>query len=76
MVTAAVFLIVAAWTTPAFTYKQAKRCIGSIDESIVERSDSIVFKMNPKGEVTFFNDFAQKYFGYKEKEILGKNTLG
>ena len=76
MVTAALFLIVAAWTTPALAYKQATRCLGPIDESIVERADSIVFKMNPKGEVTFFNDFAQKYFGYQEKEILGKNALG
>ncbi len=76
MVTAALFLIVAAWTNPALAFKEAKRCPGPIDESIVESADCIVFKMNPKGEVTFFNDFAQKYFGYQEKEIVGKDALG
>ena len=28
------------------------------------------------GNITFFNEFAQKFFGYAEDEILGKNVLG
>jgi PAS domain S-box-containing protein len=51
-------------------------CRESISETLVERAPSIVFKMNPKGEITFFNEFAQKFFGFPEKEILGKNLIG
>jgi PAS domain S-box-containing protein len=29
-----------------------------------------------KGNITFFNEFAQKYFGYSENEILGKSVIG
>ncbi len=28
------------------------------------------------GRVTFFNEFAQRFFGYSEQEILGKNVVG
>jgi len=32
--------------------------------------------MEPSGVVTFINRFAQRFFGYGEEEILGKNALG
>ncbi|MCX5713020.1 MAG: PAS domain S-box protein, partial [Candidatus Omnitrophica bacterium] len=32
--------------------------------------------MDVKGRITFFNEFAQNFFGYKEEEILGKNVIG
>ncbi len=51
-------------------------CRESINEKSVEEAHSIVFKMNPKGEITFFNKFAQKFFEFPEKEILGKNLIG
>jgi PAS domain S-box-containing protein len=28
------------------------------------------------GKITFFNEFAQKFFGYTERQILGKNIIG
>lgn len=43
---------------------------------VVESANSIILRMNGKGDVTFFNDFAQKFFGYSEEEILGHNVLG
>jgi PAS domain S-box-containing protein len=32
--------------------------------------------MDPLGKVTFFNKFAQRFFGYSEGEIIGKNVVG
>ncbi len=43
---------------------------------LVEYANSIILRWNRHGEIRFFNDFAQKFFGYKEKEIIGKNVMG
>ncbi|MFZ7125059.1 MAG: cache domain-containing protein [Desulfobacterales bacterium] len=42
---------------------------------LVENANSIILRMNPLGEVTFFNEFAQSFFGYPESDILGRNML-
>src|SRR5665648_203444 len=44
--------------------------------ALVQNTDSIVLRMNINGCITFFNEFAQKYFGYTEDDILGKNLVG
>jgi len=43
---------------------------------LVENSNSIMLRWDRNGDITFFNDFAQKFFGYKENEIIGKNVVG
>jgi PAS domain S-box-containing protein len=43
---------------------------------LVENANSIIMRRNVKGEITFFNEFAQKFFGYSEEEILGRNIIG
>jgi len=43
---------------------------------LVESSNSVILRMEPSGVVTFINRFAQRFFGYGEEEILGKNALG
>lgn len=43
---------------------------------LVENANSIILRMDKAGNVTFFNEFAQRFFGYSEKEILGKNVVG
>ncbi len=42
----------------------------------VQNANSIIMRMDPKGFVTFFNKFAQDFFGYSEDEILGRNVIG
>jgi two-component system sensor kinase FixL len=44
--------------------------------ALVENADCIILRMNTNGKITFFNEFAQKFFGYTEREILGKNIVG
>jgi PAS domain S-box-containing protein len=41
---------------------------------LVENANSIILRMDTNGKITFFNEFAQKLFGYEESEILGKSV--
>jgi PAS domain S-box-containing protein len=43
---------------------------------LVENADCIILSMGKDGKITFFNEFAQKFFGYTERQILGKNIIG
>ncbi|MRR07751.1 MAG: transporter substrate-binding domain-containing protein, partial [Deltaproteobacteria bacterium] len=43
---------------------------------LVESANSIILRMDGMGTVTFFNEYAQKFFGYHEREILGRNVVG
>ena len=43
---------------------------------LVQNANSIVLKMDLHGRITFFNEFAERFFGYREAEILGQPVLG
>jgi len=43
---------------------------------LAEEAHSIILRLNLKGEVTFFNKFAQSLFGYSEDEICGYSVIG
>jgi PAS domain S-box-containing protein len=43
-------------------------------KELVSNAKSIILKMDTKGRFTFFNEFAQNFFGYKEDEIIGKTA--
>ena len=43
---------------------------------LVENADCIILRMDKDGKITFFNEFAQKFFGYTEQQILGKKVVG
>jgi PAS domain S-box-containing protein len=43
---------------------------------LVQNANSIILRRDSAGTITFFNEFAQKFFGYTEGEILGKNIVG
>jgi PAS domain S-box-containing protein len=42
---------------------------------MVENANSAIIRMDTKGNVTFFNKFAQEFFGFAREEILGKNII-
>jgi PAS domain S-box-containing protein len=43
---------------------------------LVENANSIVLRMDFDGTITFFNEFAQEFFGYAEEDIIGCNAIG
>lgn len=43
---------------------------------IVQNANSIILRMDTQGNITFLNEFAQRFFGYYENEVLGKNIVG
>jgi PAS domain S-box-containing protein len=64
------------------TLADRKRGEGALRESekkyreLVENANSIILRMDAEGNVTFFNEFAQEFFGFAEDEIIGKNVIG
>jgi PAS domain S-box-containing protein len=43
---------------------------------LVENANSIILRRDPSGKITFFNEYAQRFFGLSEKEILGRTMIG
>jgi len=59
--------------------KQAEQAIRESQakyRDLVENANCIIFQMDTQGNITFFNRFAQEFFGYSEAEILGRNVVG
>ncbi|MBW3585018.1 MAG: PAS domain S-box protein, partial [Cyanobacteria bacterium 0813] len=43
---------------------------------LVENANSIIVQLDTEGKITFFNEFAEAFFGYSEAEIIGKSAIG
>jgi len=43
---------------------------------LVEHANSIIIKMDLEGNITFFNEYAQRFFGFTASEIMGRNVVG
>jgi PAS domain S-box-containing protein len=43
---------------------------------LVENANSIILRMDINGNITFLNEYAQRFFGYDKKEIMGRNVVG
>ena len=59
--------------------KQAEKAFQESEaryREVVDKANSIILRMDPHGNVNFINDFAQRFFGFSEKEILGRNVVG
>ncbi len=41
---------------------------------LVENANSIILRVDTEGKITYFNEFAQRFFGYTEKELIGENA--
>ncbi|MEG4393349.1 PAS domain S-box protein [Microcoleus sp. BROC3] len=43
---------------------------------LVENANSMIVQLDSEGKITFFNEFAEAFFGYLEAEIIGKSAIG
>jgi len=43
---------------------------------LVEDANSIILRMDAEGTILFLNEYALKFFGYQEEEIVGENVVG
>jgi len=43
---------------------------------LVENANSIIIRLDKKGSILFFNEFAETFFGFREEEVKGKNIIG
>ncbi|MEG4917240.1 PAS domain S-box protein [Microcoleus sp. B7-D4] len=43
---------------------------------LVENANSMIVQLDSEGNITFFNEFAETFFGYSEAEIIGKSAIG
>ncbi len=43
---------------------------------LVQNANSIILRIDMHGRITFFNEFAQAFFGYSEDDILGRTSMG
>jgi len=41
---------------------------------LVENANSIIIRMDIEGKISYFNNYAQKFFGYSFEEMLGKDV--
>jgi len=43
---------------------------------LVENANSMIIRLDTEGRITFFNEFAQKFFGWSEAEVIGRPAVG
>lgn len=43
---------------------------------LVENANSIIMRRDPAGRISYFNEYAQEFFGFTEKEAIGKHLIG
>jgi PAS domain S-box-containing protein len=62
--------------------KERQKSLAALEQSerkyreLVENANSIILRVNDKGAILFFNEFAERFFGVSESEMIGKNILG
>jgi PAS domain S-box-containing protein len=45
-------------------------------QELVQNANSIIMRVTQDQRITFFNEYAQRFFGYSEDELLGRSVVG
>lgn len=68
-----------AWQPPPQDSRQIYQALRKSEEryrELVEHANSIILRWDKNGTITFFNEYAQHFFGYTEDEIIGQHVVG
>jgi two-component system cell cycle sensor histidine kinase/response regulator CckA len=60
-------------------HKRAEEALRASEEKyreLVENANSIILRMDTKGMITFFNEYASRFLGFSREEIIGRNVVG
>lgn len=59
-------------------YKQLEKSLALHEQEMqaVENANSIIMRMDPEGRITYFNSYAEQFFGFRSQEIIGRNLAG
>ncbi|MBI4795121.1 MAG: PAS domain S-box protein, partial [Deltaproteobacteria bacterium] len=80
LVASALLLVGIAWIAPLFRSIQRTNAALARSEAkyreLLENANNMILRLDPQGRITFFNEFAQTFFGYKEEEVLGREMVG
>ncbi|MEW6237542.1 MAG: PAS domain S-box protein [Candidatus Omnitrophota bacterium] len=57
-------------------YEDALHASEAKYRELVQNANSIILRWNREGAITFLNEFGQSFFGFSEREILGKPIMG
>ncbi|MGC8494170.1 MAG: PAS domain S-box protein [Syntrophobacteraceae bacterium] len=69
------YAMLGRWTSRIERFQEKARLTEAKYRKVVEGANSIIIRMDRLGNVTFINGFAQRFFGYTEEELLGKNVV-
>ena len=59
--------------------KRAEEALRKNEEKyreLVQNANSIILRWDTEGRITFFNEYAQTFFGFSEDEIIGRHVVG
>ena len=56
-------------------YEQVLRESEARYREVAEKSGSIILRFTPEGKITYFNEFAERFFGYSRKEVVGQPVI-
>lgn len=59
--------------------KEAEKALRKSEKEyreLVQNARAIILRMDMKGNISFFNEYASDFFGFSEEDILGKNVIG
>jgi len=68
------FAVVFTDSTERKRHEEALRTNESRYRELVQNANSVIIRWSQEGKLTFFNEFAEKFFGWKAEEVIGEHV--
>jgi PAS domain S-box-containing protein len=72
------FLHIARWVRVAVSRSRRESALSDKEaqyHELIENASLIVMKLDKDSKITFFNEYARKFFGFDEQEVLGRPLM-